>query len=213
MALLAVMTGIFCGEVVAQTEIPDDSLARIQDMYGRLWNELYAATDDFWHHGDYERCIALNRLITAMDPHAVEVYGSGAWLMQNQLRDDEAEVYLLQGLNDNRDVYDLYFELGYFYYMHERFDEAISHLEAATQLAAPVFVWHMLAHSYEHAGNRSEALRIWMVREGATPDNPVPRLQINRILEGRPPSTTPEMARHAREARKQEEREQNSHDY
>jgi len=200
-----VLLTLLYSSAIGQTEAPAKSIATVQAIYGRLRDRLWEIDDEFWHHGDYERCIATLRLITAMDPQSADAYSSGAWLMQNQLRDDEAEVYLLEGLANNQDIYDLFFDAGYFYYMHERFPEAIDNLEVAVSFGPPVFVWHMLAHSYEHAGMIPEALGIWSMRESIEPDNLVPVLQIERILAGDPPSAGPEMARHSREDRLREE--------
>ena len=203
-AISLVLLLAFCTAAGAQSEIPPASLAKLQDTFGALRDRLAEVNDCFWHRGEYERCIATLRLITAMDPHDTESYSSGAWLLQNQLRDDEAEAYLIEELKNNPDVYDSYWDLGYFYYMHERFPEAIANLETAVCFDVPMFVWHLLAHAHEHAGNRSEALNIWFFREAAEPGNVVPQIQIERILDGRPPATAPEMARHAREERMKE---------
>jgi len=193
-----------CAAAWAQPEIPAESLGRLQDAFGALRDRLWEVDDYFWHHGQYERCIATLRLITAVDPWDTEAYGGGAWLMQNQLRDDEAEAYLLEGLSHNRDVYDLYWELGYFYYMHERFAEAIENLETTVGFEVPAFVWHLLAHAYEHAGDNGTALGIWYRQEAAEPGINVPQMQIERILSGGPAPTAPAMARHAREERLKE---------
>ena len=195
---------MWCTACCAQPEIPAASLEKLQEMFGLLRDRLWEVDDYFWHRGEFERCIATLRLISAVDPRDAEAYSSGAWLMQNQLRDDEAEAYLIQGLANNPDVYDLYWELGYFYYMHERFPEAIANLEIAVGFDVPPFVWHLLAHAHEHAGDRSTALAIWFQQEAAEPESPVPGIQIERILSGGPAPTAPAMARRAREERLKE---------
>ena len=191
----------------AQQQIPNESLGRLQDVFSELRDRLWQIDDDFWHRGEFERCIATMRLITALDPRDVEAYADTAWLLQNQLRDDEAEAFLLEGLANNPDIYDLYFDLGYYYYMHQRFAEAVAKLEAAVTFDVPSMVWHLLAHAYEHAGDPGEAFNIWVQREAMEPDSPVPRIQIERLLTGGAPSIAPEMARHAREERMKEKKQ------
>lgn len=205
LVICGLLVACLCSASMAQGEPPADSIAAVQAIYARLHQKLWEVDDHFWHNGDYERCIATLRLITSMNPYDVDAYSDGAWLMQNQLRDDEAEAYLLEGRANNLDVYDVFFDLGYFYYMHERFAEAIENLEVAVSYDPPSFAWHQLAHAYEHAGMLTEALAIWSMRETIEPQNLVPKLQIERILAGDPPSIAPEMARHAREDRLRDE--------
>lgn len=196
----------------AQSEPPQESIERVQEMYARLHQNLWEVDDYFWHQGEYERCIATLRLITTFDPWDTEAYSGGAWLMQNQLRDDEAEAYLLEGLASNHDSFSLYFELGYFYYMRSRFAEAIANLENAVAFdETPQFVWNLLAHSYEHAGRTSEALNIWAAVESLDPTHVVPQNQIERILEGGPPSEGPESARRSREQRMRDKLHEHEH--
>lgn len=204
--LMALLGGVRAG-ADPEIRIAGDSLEKLQDTLGAVRDYLWDIDDHFFHEGDYERCIAITRLITQLDPHDIEAYTSGAWLMQNQLRDDEAEAYLRQGLENNRDTPDMYFELGYFLYMHERFGEAIDNFETAITFDTHWRTWHMLAHAYEHSGNKCEAFSIWLRMEARDPENTVPKIQIERILAGEPPSVAPEMARHAREQRKKEAEE------
>ncbi len=208
-AIVLILCLLACGQCQAQSEPPQESIERVQAMYGRLHERLWEVDDHFWHQGEYERCIATLRLITAFDPWDTEAYSGGAWLMQNQLRDDEAEAYLLQGLESNRDSFSIYFELGYFYYMRSRFVEAIGNLEKAVVFPeTPLFVWHLLAHSYEHEGLNWEALNIWLAEESADPTNLLARNQIERIIEGGAPSDGPEAARRSREQRMREKQHQ-----
>lgn len=181
-----------------------ESLANINETFRLACDYLWQLDDYYWHKGQYERCIAILRLITQLDPHDTDAYGSGAWLMQNQLRDEEAELFLLEGLRNNQDVYDIYFELGFFYYLHERFEEAIRYLEDAVRFNPPARVYHLLAHCYEHTGDIAQAINVWAFCESAEPENLVPYIQIERILRGGQPSQGPALARQSREERMRE---------
>jgi tetratricopeptide (TPR) repeat protein len=187
---------------VTRSEI--ESLANVKETFRLACDYLWQLDDYYWHQGQYERCIAILRLITQLDPHDTDAYGSGAWLMQNQLRDGEAELFLLEGLRNNQDVYDIYFELGFFCYLHERFEEAISYLENALCLDPPARVYHLLAHCYEHVGDIAQAINVWTICESAEPENLVPYIQIDRILRGGKPSQGPALARKSREERMRE---------
>jgi len=199
---------ITCSNGFAQ-QIPPESLDKLQDTFSLLRDNLWEQNDNFWHRGEYKRCIAMCRLITQIDPHEVEAYDDAAWLMQNDFKDDEAEIFLLEGLKNNRDRYDLYFDLGYFCYMHERFDEAVNYLEEASYFDPPAFAKHLLAHAYELAGRYDDAFSIWIEAEALDPSDQVPSNQITRMMNGGPASNLPHDAARWRKERKASE--MNSH--
>ncbi len=206
MTITAAALLLFGRFAAAEPEL--SSTTNVNQVLELAHSYLWQVDDYYWHHGDYDRCIALLRLITRIDPSDTDAYGGAAWLMQSQLRDDEAEALLLEGLPHNLDNPDIFFELGYYYYMHERFDEAISYLEGAVAIGDETRAWHMLAHSYEQAGDVAAALSIWADREAAEPADPVPTLQLDRILSGEPPSSGPAIARQGREERLRERQAQ-----
>ena len=182
-----------CGAVSAQQQIPEASLERLQIVLSDVRDQLWERNDGFWHHGEFDRCIATMRLITSMDPHDTEAYEDGSWLMASDLREKDAEAYLVEGLRNNADRYDLYFELGSFYYFRMRFSEAIPLYAACMSFEeTPPYVRHQLAHAYEQNGCIGEALDTWIEAEAAEPDNPIPQMHIDRIMRGGPPSEIPQ---------------------
>lgn len=199
LSLILIVLALLPASVVAsaelplQKEIPTSSLDKLQDILAMVRDRLWEVDDIFWHRGEYARCVAALKLIAAIDPQDTEAYASAAWLLENALMEDahKAERLLLDGLEHNRGVYDLYWELGFFYYIHARFEEAIDCLERAVAFDVPEYVWHFLAHAYEHAGDIGAALSIWFQQEAAEIDNPVPEIQIERIISGRPAVIAP----------------------
>jgi tetratricopeptide (TPR) repeat protein len=186
-AVAVVLAVILLAGVGARADIPAASRETLEDVFTAVRDGLWQENDRFWHAGDFERCIAAVRLVTELDPHDTEAFSNGSWLMWNQGRSDEAEAFLIRGLALNRDVDDLYFDLGFFYYNAGRFSEAIDCLEPAAAMKTHWRTWHMLAHAYEHAGDKSAALNIWLMMEARDPDFLVPRIQIDRILTGGAP--------------------------
>lgn len=201
LALLSICSGAF-----AEQMIPPGSLGSLQEIFTTINGQLWEASEDYWHKGEYGRCIAVLQLITEIDPYDVQAYDDAAWLMDSELRDNEAEALLLKGLKNNPESSELYFSLGRFYYFRERFNEAISYFEIATSFEVPEFMWHSLAHAYEHAGLATDALEIWIQREVIDPDDPVPFNQIARIIQGKPAPDTPGFISRAREQRRSEEK-------
>lgn len=189
----------------SQQQIPPASLDRLQTAFSTARDDLWEINDGFWHSGEFEQCVAMMRLITQIDPRDVEAYDDGAWLMQNSFLDREAEAFLRIGLSKTADIYDLYYSLGFFLYMHERHEEAIPYLLAATTFEVPFFVWNTLAHAYELAGYPDQALEIWLEREYAEPDYNVNTNQIDRILAGEAPPNVPATIQRWRAERKAEE--------
>lgn len=204
-AMVLMLSLVLYGTALAQQQVPQDSLEKLQSVFGDVRDQLWTRNDDFWHHGEFNRCIAMMRVITSMDPYDTEAYEDGAWLMDSDLRESDAEAYLIEGLGNNRDVYDLYFELGSFYYFRTRYDEAIPlYATCMTFADTPLFVRHQLAHAYEHAGYISDALETWLESEAAEPDNPIPAMHIERIMQGGEPSQVPGAATRSIKHRQQE---------
>lgn len=199
-----------CMPVYPSSQIPEESLDALQNTFAGIRDHLWELNDEYWHHGDYDRCIKILRLITEVDPHDVEAYDCAAWLLQNQFRDDEAEKLLAKSIANNPLSSDAYFDLGFFYYMHERFSESIRYLETSAGFCEFDPAWHILAHAYELSGNTSESLNIWLRMESLEPDSNVPKMNIERIMRGDPPSDIPGFVSRSREKRKAESLESKS---
>jgi tetratricopeptide (TPR) repeat protein len=142
--------------------IPQDSRNMLEDVLTRTRDLLWEKTDEFWHEGYLARCAAMCRLLTEFDPTDIEAYSNGAWLMSSLDREDEALAYLEQGLSFNLDRYDMYSELGQFYFRRKNYEKAVEYYEKAVKFSdCPIVIWHQLAHSYERSGDIPEAIKIW----------------------------------------------------
>ena len=112
----------------------------------------------YWHHGDYPRIIALDRISTQIDPHFLECYETGGWLMESMGNLKDAEAYYRQGVANNPDTSELYYHLGFFYFntLHDYHQAVNTFRQGISQSDADINDWRMLAHSYEHAGEYTE---------------------------------------------------------
>ncbi len=191
-SIAAVLTFLLCGSLCAQQQVPPESMDKLVEVFSIFRDELWERNDDYWHRGWFDRCIGNMRIITQLDPHDTEAYTNTAWLMSSDLREEEAEAFLREGLANNTDSSDMYFELGMFLYLRMRFDESLIYLSGAVVTGAPPFVWHQLAHAYERAGRIGDCLDTWFILEAMEPDSGVPAMQIDRILHGGEPSRAPE---------------------
>lgn len=145
---------------------------------------LWARADEFFHNGEYEAIPPIVRVVTWLDPHQLDVYSTGAWHLDYNFVDKEqrsdrryippAIALLKEGIVNNPDLYDLYFELGWMHYQQKikDYNNAAYWIgEAAKRdsrdpntgdkLPRPGFVDRMLAHAYERIGDIEKAEKLW----------------------------------------------------
>jgi tetratricopeptide (TPR) repeat protein len=149
---------------------------------------LWVRCDEFFHSGDYDAILPLVRVITLLDPHAENVYVTGAWHLsynftdQNERSDRRyippSQALLDEGIKNNPAIPDIKFEKGW-----QNFDKIKNYTEAEKALqdciagpfgngmgvkdgedypyACPLKTLHLLAHTYEKQGRLPEALQEW----------------------------------------------------
>ena len=126
-------------------------------------DHIWAKADIYWHHGDYPRIIALDRLIAEIDPHFLEPYAVGGWLMESMGDNANAEKFYRLGVANNPDESYAYYNLAAFYMNTlKNYKATIATEEKGVHCkAATVNDWRMLAHAYEKNGQLDEALATW----------------------------------------------------
>ncbi len=149
---------------------------------------LWVRCDEFFHSGDYDAILPLVRIITLLDPHAENVYVTGAWHLSYNFTDANersdrryiapSEALLDEGIANNPEIPDIKFEKGW-----QNFDKIKNYTEAEKALqdciagphhdetgvkgtddypfAAPLKTLHLLAHTYEKQARLPEALEEW----------------------------------------------------
>jgi hypothetical protein len=133
---------------------------------------LWIRTDDYFHRGEYRPIIRLVKLITTIDPHQIDVYATGAWHMSYNFMDKrlirEGLEFLADGVKNNPNIYDLWFEAGYQHMdKTHNFPEAIKwYKQALTKKTtegkpAPMYVGFQLAHAFEKSGDIDDAVKQW----------------------------------------------------
>jgi len=150
------------------------SLAALSGFRQVVAGLLWVRADAFFHAGNYDAILPLIRLITWLDPNWVDVYATGAWhLMYNFTDTDQRSdrrylpvglALLDEGIASNPNIYDVYKEKGWNLYDKVKdYDEAAKAYDggAKTPNADVNQVVHLLAHSYERAGNVDKAIETW----------------------------------------------------
>lgn len=138
-------------------------------MAGLLW----VRADGFFHSGNYDAVLPVLRLVTWLDPHNLDVYATGAWHMGYNFTDEAqrsdrryiplALKFLEEGIENNPNVWDLYFEMGWMYY-HKIQDpvSAVEWLKKANEFPGMVPARrHILAHAQFKAGMFNDSVTTW----------------------------------------------------
>lgn len=138
-------------------------------MAGLLW----VRADGFFHSGNYDAVLPVLRLVTWLDPHNLDVYATGAWHMGYNFTDEAqrsdrryiplALKFLDEGIENNPNVWDLYFEMGWMYY-HKIQDpvSAVEWLKKANEFPGMIPARrHMLAHAQFKAGMFNDSVVTW----------------------------------------------------
>jgi tetratricopeptide (TPR) repeat protein len=151
-----------------QTLMP--TLLGVREVLASL---MWVRADDYFHRGEYRPIISLVRQITAIDPHQLDVFATGAWHMAYNFMDkrliQDGVLFLEDGCKKNNSVYDLYFELGYMHYDKTKdFPKAVVAYRDASERGTtqgktvpPSYVRHQLAHALEKMGDIDQCLQQW----------------------------------------------------
>ncbi len=144
---------------------------------------LWVRCDEFFHSGDYDAILPLVRLITWLDPHAENVFITGAWHLAYNFTDSTersdrryivpSQELLKEGVRNNPRIPDINFELGW-----QNYDKVKDYSAAAAAFTAaintrawkgsddfpygaPLKTHHILAHTYAKQGRIPEAIAEW----------------------------------------------------
>ncbi len=174
--LLALCAALALPSAPRALAAPSEAVQQVQadgivsGVVDKLWNQ----TDDYWHHGDYPRIVALDRIITEADPQFLEAYSNGGWLMDSLGRTSDAEAYYTLGTKNNPNAEYAYWNLGFFYFNtpHDYPAAAQAFGHAVRLPDADIKDWKMLAHSYEKAGDWSRAVETWRQASARYPKDP-----------------------------------------
>lgn len=175
-ALLAVLPALRAQAAPAAAQQKVQAAGIVAGVVDRLWSQ----TDVYWHHGDYPRIVAVDRIITEADPHFLEAYSNGGWLMESLGRTDDARAYYTLGTRRNPHAEYAYWNLGFFYFntAHDYPAAARAFRHAVQQPDADLKDWKMLAHSYEKAQQWDLAVSTWQQTRARYPHG----LNVDRLL-------------------------------
>jgi len=131
---------------------------------------LWVRADDYYHSGRYDDIVPLFYIVTWLDPHQLDVFATGAWHLMFNLGDQrlipEGIKFLKEGIRQNANVWDLYFQLAFLGAQKTRnFADAAYWARQALKhpgtdgLPAPFYVKNELAQFLEKNGQIEEMRR------------------------------------------------------
>lgn len=155
---------------------------QVDGIFDSFVDDLWKQGDNYWHEGDYPRIIALDRIAVQADPHFVECYSTGGWLMESLGRNSDAEAFYQQAIANNQDDSYAYYSLGMFYYNTLKdYHASLAVFQRDAKVAdSEDKDYKMLAHSYERIGDWASAIVVWKTIKKRWPKSPAVDYGLNR---------------------------------
>lgn len=184
---LVLSAALLLGLVLAASAAPKPTsspTAQVDDIVDAAVDKLWAQTDVYWHVGDYPRIIALDRIITQADPHFLESFSTGGWLMESTGKMRDAEAFYQQAAAQNPRKSFAWYTLGMFYFNTLKdYGAAARAFETGTrQRDAEINDWKMLAHTYEKMQNVDTAVATWRTIKSRWPNGAAVDVNLQRAL-------------------------------
>lgn len=167
----SVMTQMGNNPIVLPSQFVAGTVIGFREVVAGL---LWVRVNDFFHSGNYEAIVPLNRMITWMDPHLIDVYCTGAWHLAYNFVDAyqradhrylaPAIKFLEEGVQNNPGVWDPEFDLGFMLYSlkAQNYEKALEWmLKSSQEKDVSLHVYRQVAHAYERAGRIDDAIRQW----------------------------------------------------
>ncbi|GIV19910.1 MAG: hypothetical protein KatS3mg023_1661 [Armatimonadota bacterium] len=161
--------------------LPAEVQKRVDTILEGVLDRWIVQMDRWWHDGQHEHLINMTYFAITLDPHHIDLYQNAGWLLWSSDRDDEAVAMYQRGLRNNPNAYDMYYELGQYYYLRKRdYAQAKEYLEKAVQFPCEWFVWNTLGHTYARLGEREKAVQTWQELLRRFPMMPIDQMEAVR---------------------------------
>ncbi len=114
------------GGLVASQLSPEQILLQLFGFREFLAGILWVRADGFFDAGNYDAILPIIRVCTILDPHNIDIYATGMWHIAYNFTDQEqrsnrryipiALALAKDGIKNNPNTYELYFETGWLWY-------------------------------------------------------------------------------------------------
>jgi tetratricopeptide (TPR) repeat protein len=149
-------------DITPHAESLAEAVRQSDGIASRVVDDVWKKTDYYWHRGDYNRIIALDRICVSADPSFTEAYSVGAWLMWSMGDTAAADRFLADGVANSPQGPAFQFEFGWHLYNTKRFADALPHLKAAVEGGDPDrTAYTLLAHCYRMLHRYDDSIAVW----------------------------------------------------
>jgi tetratricopeptide (TPR) repeat protein len=166
----------------AADETMASAVRQSDGIVSRVVDDLWQETDVYWHKGDYNRIIALDRVCVSADPSFVEVYSTGAWLMWSMGDSDAADTFLRDGIERSPARADITYAFAEQLFNTKRYPEAAKYLRQSIAFGDnDRLAYTMLAHSYRLSGKYDDSIAEWKLVIKKFPDFAAAKPNLARV--------------------------------
>jgi tetratricopeptide (TPR) repeat protein len=145
-----------------QVPTRESANAMADRVLGKVVDGLWEVSDHYWHDGDYNRIVAMGRIIVEIDPGFDEAFDVCAWLLWSMGDTLGAERLLEYGVKKTPNKGVFYANLGHHLNRTKRYAEALPYFEKAAKLGGiDAAAYATLGHLYTRAGKHKEAVETW----------------------------------------------------
>jgi hypothetical protein len=150
---------------------PDQMLLALAGFRELIAGILWVRADSFFDNGNYDAILPMIRLVTILDPHQIDVYGTGMWHIAYNFTDEEqrsdrryipsALALAKEGAMQNPDTYEMFFETGWLWYhkIEDDYPQAVKWFKQAMEKDdIPTARRNLYRNVLERDGRPDEAL-------------------------------------------------------
>jgi tetratricopeptide (TPR) repeat protein len=171
-ALASLFSATATAARAAEAAPPKPVVTQVDGMTNRVLDQLWENTDHYWHEGDYNRIVALIRVVMEGDPSDYEAPSSGAWLLWSMGDKPAANALLARSVAISPRPWVAHYAFGEQLFIRREYKDAIPHLQVTTKYPkVPSSAWKMLAHSYDKTGQYQKSLDCWQTVVKRFPDD------------------------------------------
>lgn len=132
------------GGLVAAQLSPEQILLQLFGFREFLAGILWVRADGFFDNGQYDAILPIIRICTVLDPHNIDIFAVGMWHIAYNFTDEDqrsdrryipiALALAKDGIKNNPDTYELYFETGWLWFQKIADDpaEAVKYFQEMT---------------------------------------------------------------------------------
>ena len=157
--------------------------AQVDGITEKALDNLWTATDHYWHEGDYNRIVDLCRIVAESDPSDDEACSNAAyllWSMGDTPGADWILSYGAQRATANKGMF--YWNMGWHVFNTKRYKEALPYLQKAVKAGGvPFGAYSSLGHCYDRLGMLPESVKAWETAVRLFPDMGAAKVNLARV--------------------------------